>query len=429
MFLFKLAIAAIFFVTAHGLANFTDSQFNTIEVGKSFNITWTGNKNDVKLELTHGSQYNLILVEVIIPDLKGNWYNWTPNENVPVDQNSLKITDLDDQLPNYSQIFSIKGANTSWVSSENPGFDGSEPGGSNPGDTSNSGSGGLSTAVKVTIGVVIPVVVFVVGTCIGLWLRNKRDKARRGNHPLRTMSTDNTPTRYKSEYQNQSTPVRQELHSDSSTRFTSIKKLLFSEKEVDATPNQASPSTWDDDFSTPPNNQSTTSPSSGEDEIHTSVDRRYVSNYNRLQNRPESPTPKQRAVSAPVRESGASIARQLPPPLVNQHWELSAGTPVQSRAELAQPQPYHELPHSQRNFSPPLPTSSSSSRRTERDDRDLYTRVTFGDSADPDEIVAHLTAQRYKVRAEKERLRKLQELTTAEDDIERQIEAARQKRG
>jgi hypothetical protein len=39
-----------------------------------------------------------------------------------------------------------------------------------------------------------------------------------------------------------------------------------------------------------------------------------------------------------------------------------------------------------------------------------------------------LAAQREKVRAEKERLRKLQELDTAEEDIDRQMEAARQKR-
>jgi ribosome-binding protein aMBF1 (putative translation factor) len=43
--------------------------------------------------------------------------------------------------------------------------------------------------------------------------------------------------------------------------------------------------------------------------------------------------------------------------------------------------------------------------------------------------VAHLTAQRQKVRAEKERLRKLAELESVEDDIERRIEEARQKRG
>ena len=345
-----------------------------------------------------------------------------------MDQNSLEIIDLDDQEPNYSLLFSIKGANASWASPEDPLLDGSETPGSNPGDTSPPGSGGLSTAVKVTLGVAIPVVVFVVGTCIGLWLRNKRDKARRGNHSLRTMSTDNTPTRYKSEHQNHSTPVRQELHSDSSTGSAPIKKLLFSEKGVDATLNQASPTAWDGDFPTPPNNRSTASPSSGEDEIHASVEKRYISNNSRPQNNPESPTPKQRTVSAPLRETHAGVTRQSPTLLPNQLWDLSAGTPAQSRAELAQPQPRHELPHNQRNFSSPLPTSSNGSRQTERSNRDLYAGVTFGDSDDPDEIVAHLTVQRQKVRAEKERLMKLQELTTADDDIERQIEAARQKR-
>jgi len=39
MFISKLVIAAIFFVAVRGKARFTNSQFNTVEVGKSFNIT------------------------------------------------------------------------------------------------------------------------------------------------------------------------------------------------------------------------------------------------------------------------------------------------------------------------------------------------------------------------------------------------------
>jgi hypothetical protein len=146
---------------------------------------------------------------------------------VPVDQNALKVIDLDDQEPNYSPLFSIKGANASWVSSEDPLLNGSENPGTNPRDTSPPGAGGLLTAVKVTLAVAIPVVVFVVGTCIGLLLRNRRDKASRGDHSPRTMSTDTTPTRYKSKYQNHSNPIRQELHSHSSAVVAPIKKLLF----------------------------------------------------------------------------------------------------------------------------------------------------------------------------------------------------------
>lgn len=351
----------------------------------------------------------------------GNSYTWTPSQDVPVDDNALKIIDLDDQTVNYSLQFTIKGANATWVASENPYTDGVDSGAQNPGDTSPPSSGGLSTALKVTIGVVTPVAVFVIGTCIGLWLRNKRDNARRGNHPLRTMSTDNSPTSYNSEYKDHLRPVRQELHSDSSKGFTPIKKLVFSEKEVGATENEVSLPAWDDDFLTPSNNKQTSSPY-GEDEIHPSVEGGYMSSYGRPKNQPESPTPKPRAVSAPVQ------MRQSPPPLATQHWELPAGIPVQPRAELAQQQPHHDLPHNKRNVSSPLPTSSSSSMHTERNDRDLYAGVTFGDSDDPDEIVAHLTAQRQRVRAEKERLRKLQELSTTEEEIDRQIEAARQKR-
>ncbi|PMD12805.1 hypothetical protein NA56DRAFT_695253 [Hyaloscypha hepaticicola] len=419
---FKLFIAGLFFVTVYGKAWFTNSQFNNVEVGTPFNITWSGNKNNVSLELRHGPTSNLILAEVIVADVGGSWYNWTPNANVSQHQNVLEIMDLDDQEPNYSLPFNIKGANASYV---DPPLNGSNSTPNNSTDTSPSSKAGLSTTAKVALGVSIPVVVIVVGVCIGLWLRNRRNEARRGNHRLRTMSTDNTPTRYKSEYPNYSTPVRQELHSDPSTRFTPIKKLLFSEEEVDPTPNKESLTTWDDDFSTPPNNQSSASPREGE--IHASSSPRYVSNYSRLQNEPDSPTPKRRTVSSPVREQGVGVTRQSPPP--NEHWELSAGTPVQPRAELAQPTPMHEASQTQRNFSSPLPGSSSSSTQPERNDRDLYAGVTFGDSDNPDEIVAHLTAQRQKVRAEKERLRKLAELESVEDDIERQIEEARQKRG
>ncbi|KAH8791051.1 hypothetical protein BGZ57DRAFT_1000561 [Hyaloscypha finlandica] len=424
MFISKLVIAAIFFVAVRGKARFTNSQFNTVEVGKSFNITWTGNKNDVSLELRHGHADNVILVEVIAKDIKGNWFNWNPNENVPVENNTLKVIDLDDQEPNYSPLFSIKGANTSWVSSEDPLLNGSDNPGTNPGDTSPPGSGGLPTAVKVALAVVIPVIVFVVGTCIGLLLRNRRDKARRGDHSPRTMSTDTTPTRYKSKYQNYSTPIRQELHSHSATVVTPIKKLLFRTQEVNPTLNQASP-TWSEDAVTPPNNQPTASPSGGEDELYASGERRHVSNYNRPRNDPESPTPTRRVVSAPVREQDVGVARQSPPPYPDQHLELSAGTLRQSRAELEQPQPPHELPQNQRNVSSPLPTSSSSSRQIERNDRDPFARVGFGNSDDPGEIVAHMAAGRQ----EAERMKELQQLESEREDIERRIGEARQKRG
>jgi hypothetical protein len=370
----------------------------------------------------------ICLLTKSLADVGGSWYNWTPNPNVPVDQNVLKIIDLDDQQPNYSLPFSIKGANASYVSLEDPLLNGSEPTAGNPGDTSPSGKAGLSTTAKLALAVVIPVVVIVVGVCIGLWLRNKRNEARRGKHPLRTMSTDNTPTRYKSEYP--ITTVPQEVHSNSSTRFTNltpIKKVLFSEKGVDPKLDKESPTTWDDDFPTPPNNQSTSSPKEGE--ILVSSSPRFPSNYSRLQKAPESPTPKRRTVSSPVSpvlEQGVGVPRQSPPP--NEHWELSAGAPVQSRTELAHPTPIHEMPQTQRNFSSPLPGPSSSSTQPEKNNRDPYAGVTFGSSDNPDEIVAHLTAQRQKVRAEKERLRKLAELESMEDDIERRIEEARQKR-
>lgn len=390
---------------------------------------------------------------------------------MPVDQNVLKVVDLDDHEPNYSLSFSIKGANASWTAPQDSGLDGSDSTStstSTSGNTSPPSPGGLSNTAKLALGIAIPVVVLTIGVCIGLWLRNRRDEARRGKHPLRTMSTDNTPTRYKSEDQNYSTPIRSkkavpELQSGSSTRFSPIKKLFFSEKEVSPTldqvssvsiqterdsnksispPHGTSPSNssngkgtrtptqrrtaWDDDFPTPRNHRTTAS--NGEDEIEPSVERRYMSDYSAPQNKPESPTPKRRSVSAPVLENGYSVARQLPPP--NQHWELSAGTPHQSHANLVRP-PY-ELPLNQRLSSSPLPASSSSSLRhnnsTQIERRDLYSAVTFGDSDDPDVIVAHLAAQREKVRAEKERLRKLQELDTAEEDIDRQMEAARQKR-
>jgi len=355
-------------------------------------------------------------------NLTGNSYNWTPIANLPVDQNVLKIIDLDDQLPNYSLQFSIKGANASWVSTANPGATGTDQGGQNP-----AGSGSpptskdkISGTAKIAIAVAIPVVVIVLGVCIGLWLRNRRADARRG--PLRTMSTDNTPTRDKPELDAYSTPVRQELHSDSSTRFNPIKRLFFTERELEPVEKPASPSSWDDDdAATPPNNHSTASP--GEDEISASSSPRYNANYSRPQNNPESPTPQRRVVSAPTREVSFAATRQAPPPPT---WELSTGTPIHSRAELAQPTPVHEFPLNQRNFSSPLPASSTAS--SSRQDNDPYAGITFGNSDDPDEIVAHLTAQRLKVRAEKERLRKLAELETAEEDIDRRIQEARQKR-
>ena len=160
-------------------------------------------------------------------------------------------------------------------------------------------------------------------------------------------------------------------------------------------------------------------------------------------NEPESPTPRRRVGSPPVLERGYNDARASPAAASyaeSQRWELSGGTPYQANAELSGGTPYqsnarlarppYELDQNQRGASPPQGGSSSSSLRGNENRRqDLYAGVTFGDSDDPDVIVQNLAAQREKVRAERERLRKIQDLDTVEEDLDRQINAARQRRG
>lgn len=278
------------------------------------------------------------------------------------------------------------------------------------------------------------------------------------------MSTDNTPTRNKHDnrYDGPTEPekaaqgFRSRSHTVGSDSTTSTFRRLFlnektkkssieqvstgtSDPERDATPSRhrASSSisyndktlmtppqgdqrtTWDDS-PTPPNNRRS---ANGNIQREASNGRRY-SRYSSPANDPESPTPNRRVVSAPILERSFEDARGSPPPNPeDQRWELSGGTPYQSHSKLAR------SPSELRASSPPIAGSSSSSVMNDARRQDPYAGVSFGDSDDPDVIVHHLAAQREKVRAERERLRKMQELATVEEDLDRQIEAARQNRG
>lgn len=282
------------------------------------------------------------------------------------------------------------------------------------------------------------------------------------------MTTDNTPKRneHGNHYDGPTRPEkaargsRSRSHTvDSNSTTSTFRRLFFNEKTIEPTIEQVStgstdsdperdattpqhqtsptsyndktaitPSrgnqrtTWDDS-PTPPNNRRSANETF---ELQAPNGRRYP-RYSGTTSEPESPTPKRRVVSAPVLERGYVDARGSPPPNPEgQRWELSGGTPYQANARLAQ-SPY-ELGQNQRTSSSPLAGSSNSSVRNDVRRQDPYAGVTFGESEDPDAIVRHLAAQREKVRAEQERLRKLQELATVEEELDRQINA-RQNRG
>lgn len=394
----------------------------------------------------------IIIIDTMAEDVRGSSYVWVPRVGSPLKDNSIKITDLKDGKANWGARFEIAGGNATWAAPVVP--DTNQPDDLKTEPVAKPVTG-LSTGVKTGIAIGGAVVAIIAGLLIWLWIRHKKEKSRLGNQPMRTMSTDNSPQNSPSSNRQgirYSTPTRpgavarsnrsrsQTLSSASST--SPFRKLFFSEKtepldqistgstlESHGDPEKGyySPTqgelanngrgvTWNDDDGTPRNDRNIPSPNQSElDGTHSS---RHNSRYGSLGREPDSPTPQRRYVSAPVRLEHNAY-RQTSPVPSQQGWELSANTPQVQSSQVAPLSP-HEL-SSTPILSGAVPPQGQVSN-------DPYKDVTFGTSDDPDAIVSHLAAQREKVRAEKERLRRLKELDSEEEEIERQMREARERR-
>jgi hypothetical protein len=198
----------------------------------------------------------LLLVYVvlrIIAGISGEWYLWTP-ENIPSGNYSLKIRDPnntsnppDDPESNFSLAFPISGGLVTSAPSQTPAQSPLTPSPTDPAATStvtpapssSSQLKGLSSTGKTIIGVVTATSIIVSLLCLGLWLRNIKQKKARGNHPLRTMSTDHANM---SEHQNYPvlTPnkthfafVTQELPADPRSGRSPVYETKFDARTLD----------------------------------------------------------------------------------------------------------------------------------------------------------------------------------------------------
>ncbi|KAI2618464.1 Ser-Thr-rich glycosyl-phosphatidyl-inositol-anchored membrane family-domain-containing protein [Hypoxylon sp. NC1633] len=93
----------------------TNSNFNGIEAGKPFEITWSGATGAVTLTLKDGPADNLKTVSEIVSGATGESYSWTPSSSLSSGTYALEISDGTDV--NYSQQFDVSGGSASSAAS------------------------------------------------------------------------------------------------------------------------------------------------------------------------------------------------------------------------------------------------------------------------------------------------------------------------
>ncbi|KAI0842843.1 Ser-Thr-rich glycosyl-phosphatidyl-inositol-anchored membrane family-domain-containing protein [Hypoxylon sp. FL0890] len=89
----------------------TNSNFDNIEVGKPFEITWSGATGPVTLTLKDGSSDNLQTVGEITSGQTGESYTWVPDSSLSTGTYALEINDGTDV--NYSKQFDVEGGSAS----------------------------------------------------------------------------------------------------------------------------------------------------------------------------------------------------------------------------------------------------------------------------------------------------------------------------
>ncbi|OTB07609.1 hypothetical protein M426DRAFT_241163 [Hypoxylon sp. CI-4A] len=89
----------------------TNSNYENIQTGQPFEITWSGATGAVTLILKDGPSDNLETVGEITSGQTGESYTWTPETSLTTGTYALEINDGTDV--NYSQQFDIQGADAS----------------------------------------------------------------------------------------------------------------------------------------------------------------------------------------------------------------------------------------------------------------------------------------------------------------------------
>ncbi|KAI2619357.1 Ser-Thr-rich glycosyl-phosphatidyl-inositol-anchored membrane family-domain-containing protein [Hypomontagnella submonticulosa] len=97
----------------------TNSNFDNIQVGKPFEITWSEATGPVTLTLKDGPKDNLETVSQLISGATGESYSWTPASSLPSGTYAIEINDGTDV--NYSQQFEVTGGSSSSTSASSTG--------------------------------------------------------------------------------------------------------------------------------------------------------------------------------------------------------------------------------------------------------------------------------------------------------------------
>ncbi|KAI8965280.1 Ser-Thr-rich glycosyl-phosphatidyl-inositol-anchored membrane family-domain-containing protein [Daldinia sp. FL1419] len=92
----------------------TNSNYNGIEVGKAFEVTWSDATGPVSLTLKDGPSDNLKTVSDLTSGETGTSYTWIPSSSLTSGTYALEISDGTDV--NYSQQFEISGGSASSTS-------------------------------------------------------------------------------------------------------------------------------------------------------------------------------------------------------------------------------------------------------------------------------------------------------------------------
>ncbi|KAJ8120424.1 hypothetical protein ONZ43_g2864 [Nemania bipapillata] len=117
----KVVISSVVLSALLGLVNakvhLTNSNFDGIEAGSTFEITWDDAEGPVTLTLKDGSENNLQTVQTITTNASGDSFVWAVDPALVTGDYAIEIDDGTDM--NYSKMFTVDGvaATSSSVSS------------------------------------------------------------------------------------------------------------------------------------------------------------------------------------------------------------------------------------------------------------------------------------------------------------------------
>ncbi|KAI0193191.1 Ser-Thr-rich glycosyl-phosphatidyl-inositol-anchored membrane family-domain-containing protein [Xylaria flabelliformis] len=115
----KVVISSVVLAAFLGLVNakvqLTNSNYDDIEAGSTFTITWSGAEGPVTLTLKNGESGDLKTVQTITTNASGDSFVWPVNASLPTGDYALEIDDGSDT--NYSKMFPIDGTVAATTSS------------------------------------------------------------------------------------------------------------------------------------------------------------------------------------------------------------------------------------------------------------------------------------------------------------------------